>query len=1766
MELSSCASYDEIIQALKNRFSESQQSERFRAELESLKRSKGESLKSVYQNVCRLFSLAFPQEKSELATRMARDYFLRSLNNERYRLYVLERGACSIGEAYDLVARLEAISQSQSTQGDDDMYKGKVRGVDHPLDNNALRVASRDNTQMTLLSKTVSDLQESMRQLMLLQQQQQQQLSDVCSRLEQRSYYAPTADSRRQNATTQQAQLTGYPGAAAAAGSAQGMPPQKGKMVKGNKGCWQCGSLLHRKSDCRTETGKTEGSQSTAPVQTVQSGLPDMRQQKASLSATIRKDGKITYVKLIVDTGACVNLCPPYLLHKVLPCNEVLKAANNTVIQTCGKGVLHFKIKGLTFRADVYCTDVIDQVLLGMPFLTEQKAEWSFVKNELILNGQVYHLQPEHDLPSVRRVYAEQETLVPSQAMMNLAVQLRQGRIRACVQYNYLLEARQLPDGLMMAPILVGDAAESCVRIYNPTCRDVLIRKNQMIGVAQPLEIGCGKCGRVCFCEPENSESEVDDVTGPPRGGSGKSIGVIRYSGADSVQTNQQVSPRTERSIAENLELIRPMIESLPSIVSDEQRARVQALLLRYIDTISKNEWDVGCVPNYKCKLELKDPHQQPLRESLRKHPFAYNAEVRRQTDALLNAGLIRHSNSPWACNLVLVKKRPEKPGDKPKIRLAYDFRRLNLALKNKSWPLGNMENILQSLRGAKLFHQIDLRNAFMGVQLDESSQELTSFLTPNGQFCGTRLLAGLSISPSVYAEVADLILGPLKNEVCFNWVDDFICRLNDFEDGLQVLERVLERFRMFNVRIHPVKTKLFQTEARVLGTVVSEGYVRESAERRDKMAHFQMPKTQREVKALVGFLQFGKDHYQGLAEVLKPWTDCLRKGAKVVHNEETVQAFHKLKEIVENAPPLALFDPYATTVLETDSSSYAMGCILKNVYPDGREETVSFGSKCLNPTELRYCTFRKELLAAKMAIQRYRHLLEGRFFVLKTDNSALSRLLGAGPYSDVLCRYIEYFQNFQFEAVWVKNSKNKEADFLSRARCDGTCQQCKVKLPGVRRMTFVRRPGRHVTNKYTRPDSEGRVEQQAVYHNGRTWTRAKESRDLVQGQSGAQHQDAAPSWKPRALFTGTGRLPEIGQPLHDCHVIHGAEELLAPSRPVIASDSRQSASAGGHPGYGFRAANDHDCDTTAAPQQAVSRPRATAESNSAVVSSGGAGDGPAQGCEAVRGAAAMQSHDAIAGQQRGGAKTNNHPRTQQETASGLAATVESNSAVADNSSGNATWKGDQADPHVRIIETRATRRQAANTTTAVQSDPSRDKPSRPKIAWPEIAVLDNWSTDFLVKEQDNDPVIAEVKTWIAAGQRPLITDISDGKEICAYYRQYESLELSNGLVYRKYVDQRGGVKHLQLLAPRSIRTNLCQVTHCNILGHPKVLDTNMKQLSLYAYWPDMRKTMMEFISSCHECLQFIKGKPKAHGFLKPIASTITRPGQALSIDLVGKLPTSGPNRAEYLLTAQDMFSRYVFLFPIPSKSARHVAEAVWKIFLMADWYPEVRSDNGGDFNSQLSAELYTLTGSRHVRTLPYSANQNSVERMHSTMHSVYAHFAKHKDWAYHAPYVASALNARVSKVTGYSANRLHFGRELNSNLTVALANPNENFATYGEYVAEIGQRLEQAELLAQQTMKTQAVYSKRHFDKKVKLQEYTEGQHVYVYCPRKRQGQFPKWQKLYGSHSIIEKKINDILYLVKPVGKGARSKNASRLVHVNFLRLIPSTGETGMD
>ena len=54
--------FEELVDKLKQRFGSVGQSQKFRAELKSRRRQKGESIQSVYADVCRLLSLAYPNQ------------------------------------------------------------------------------------------------------------------------------------------------------------------------------------------------------------------------------------------------------------------------------------------------------------------------------------------------------------------------------------------------------------------------------------------------------------------------------------------------------------------------------------------------------------------------------------------------------------------------------------------------------------------------------------------------------------------------------------------------------------------------------------------------------------------------------------------------------------------------------------------------------------------------------------------------------------------------------------------------------------------------------------------------------------------------------------------------------------------------------------------------------------------------------------------------------------------------------------------------------------------------------------------------------------------------------------------------------------------------------------------------------------------------------------------------------------------------------------------------------------------------------------------------------------------------------------------------------------------------------------------------------------------------------------------------------------------------------------------------------------------------
>ena len=84
---------------------------------------------------------------------------------------------------------------------------------------------------------------------------------------------------------------------------------------------------------------------------------------------------------------------------------------------------------------------------------------------------------------------------------------------------------------------------------------------------------------------------------------------------------------------------------------------------------------------------------------------------IEKEVNNLLDSKIIRPSNSPWASNLVLVKK------SNGTWRQCVDFRDLNAVTVSDVYPIPPMDQLLYNMEGAKVFSCMDLQGAYHQIK-----------------------------------------------------------------------------------------------------------------------------------------------------------------------------------------------------------------------------------------------------------------------------------------------------------------------------------------------------------------------------------------------------------------------------------------------------------------------------------------------------------------------------------------------------------------------------------------------------------------------------------------------------------------------------------------------------------------------------------------------------------------------------------------------------------------------------------------------------------------------------------------------------------------------------------------------------------------------------------------------------------------------------------------------------------------------------------------
>jgi hypothetical protein len=157
-------------------------------------------------------------------------------------------------------------------------------------------------------------------------------------------------------------------------------------------------------------------------------------------------------------------------------------------------------------------------------------------------------------------------------------------------------------------------------------------------------------------------------------------------------------------------------------------------------------------------------PKKQRQRKMSEDRILAAKAEVQR----LLDAKVIKEVKySEWLANVVLVPKKNEK------MRMCIDFIDLNKACKKEPFLLPRIDASVDKAAGRKRFSLLDCFSGYHQIWLKKEDEEKTSFTTPFGTYCYTRMSEGLKNAGATFARMTKKVLGPQLQKNIIAYVDD---------------------------------------------------------------------------------------------------------------------------------------------------------------------------------------------------------------------------------------------------------------------------------------------------------------------------------------------------------------------------------------------------------------------------------------------------------------------------------------------------------------------------------------------------------------------------------------------------------------------------------------------------------------------------------------------------------------------------------------------------------------------------------------------------------------------------------------------------------------------------------------------------------------------------------------------------------------------------------------------------------------------------------
>ena len=456
----------------------------------------------------------------------------------------------------------------------------------------------------------------------------------------------------------------------------------------------------------------------------------------------------------------------------------------------------------------------------------------------------------------------------------------------------------------------------------------------------------------------------------------------------------------------------------------DQEYLELLQKYIRITEPTTSTDCGTHFVQHY---IRTKGPPAFARPRRLAPHKLEY---AKAQFDKMLAEGIIRPSDSPYASPLHLVPK----PGSK-EFRICVDYRQLNASTVPDRYPVPHIHDFALGLQDTTIFSKIDLTQAFHQLPVAPEHISKTAVTTPFGLFEYLKMPFGLRNAAQTFQRFMDEVLRGIP--AAYAYIDDILIASSDKDTHMKHLEEVFQRLSHFGLKINLDKCVFGADHMNFLGHRIDANGITPLPEKIATIQDFPTPISMKQLRRFLGMINFYRRFIPNCSAILQPLTDTLEKKNRTIKIEgSTLDAFHSAKHALANFTKLSYVhgDPSTRLFLTTDASEVGAGAVVEQEVNSERRPIAFFSVK-FSPTQQRYSTFSRELLAMYLAVKHFRHLLEGRTFTVLTDHKPLTSALcvSSDKYTAREIRHLDYISQFTTDIRHIKGVDNVVADTLSR-------------------------------------------------------------------------------------------------------------------------------------------------------------------------------------------------------------------------------------------------------------------------------------------------------------------------------------------------------------------------------------------------------------------------------------------------------------------------------------------------------------------------------------------------------------------------------------------------------------------------------------------------------------------------------------------------------------------------------------------------------------